>query len=134
METILEIVNMLDLKDDEGCQEFNTKDLIPFLEGRTEYKNNTCDDKQYEYTLNFDHQIFSGKGYDSRIEEDVIRSLSFEQIRSGIKLSDSIVPAFVETMSVDRVLEMFMKLPKEMKEETFEKIRRHHEFWLRLRL
>jgi hypothetical protein len=125
METILEMVNALDLEDDEDGQDFNPKDLIAFLEGTTDYLNDTCNDVEYEYTLNFDHQIFYGRGYDREYEKKVNRvnrSVSFEQIRSGIKISDFVIPSVPEIVSVDRIVEIFINLPKDMRREAFEKI------------
>jgi hypothetical protein len=126
--TILEMVNALDLEDEEEGQDFNPNTLIAFLEGAIVYHNDTCDDVEYEYTLNFDHQTFSGKGYDNFIEEKATRSLLFEQIKSGLKISDSLVPAVAEVISVGSILEMFMNLPKDKHGEAFEKIRAFYEW------
>ena len=74
---IRRMIDSLDLEDDKDGQNFNTKDLIPFLEGKTKYKNDPCDDIEFEYVLDADLGIFIGEGHEE------YHILNFEQLRAG---------------------------------------------------
>lgn len=112
--TIPEIQTMLDALDlgtysAEDYQSFKVKDLIPFIEGKTTYKNDFCDDIMYEYELDFSKQTLIGKGPDGG-ERDVVRALSFDQMKAGADFHK--MPE-----SVTRVVEMFNSLSDAEKEE-----------------
>jgi hypothetical protein len=87
---IRRMIDALDIADDEDGQRFNPKDLIPFLEGKTEYKNDPCDDIEYEYILDADLGTFVGEHYDE------CYMLHFDQILAG-KDFDSMIPAEQES-------------------------------------
>ena len=72
------MIDALDLKDTDEYQCFKTTDLIPFLEGKTAYENDPCDDIEYEYTFDIDLGTFVGSGHDET------RMLWVDQIRAGM--------------------------------------------------
>ena len=49
LEQIHTMLDALDLKKAHDYQDFKTKDLIAFIEGKTEYEYDDCDDIAYEY-------------------------------------------------------------------------------------
>ncbi len=47
-------VDALDIADvEDECQNFSAEYLEDFVENRTDYKNDLCDDIEYEYTIDF---------------------------------------------------------------------------------
>jgi hypothetical protein len=81
--SIPEINAMLDALEVEESEShnFNTDDLIPFIEGKTVYGNDMCDDIEYEYRLDFHFGTFEGSG------NGETRVLRLDQIRAGNQIS-----------------------------------------------
>lgn len=81
--SIPEINAMLDTLEvkESDSHNFNTDDLIPFIEGKTAYGNDMCDDIEYEYRLDFHNGTFEGSGHDET------RVLRLDQIRAGKQIS-----------------------------------------------
>jgi hypothetical protein len=81
--SIPEINAMLDALEVEESEShnFNTDDLIPFIEGKTAYGNDMCDDIEYEYRLDFHNSTFEGSGNGEK------RVLRLDQIRAGKQIS-----------------------------------------------
>jgi hypothetical protein len=118
VEQIHTMLDALDLKKVEEYQHFKTEDFIAFIEGKTTYGYDDCSDIAYEYTLDFGRGFLSGKGYED--ESEVIRTLKFEQIKSGSKLTDSI--ALQGTIDVDTIVSMFAMLTADDKKKAFHKL------------
>ena len=78
------MIYAIDMEDNTTCQSFKTNDLIPFIEGKTKYKNDTCDDIEYEYTLDIDLGTFAGSGHDKT------RILWLDQIRTGMDFNSDV--------------------------------------------
>jgi hypothetical protein len=98
IETMLEA---LELTDTDNYQCFKTEDLIPFIEGKTSYGNDMCDDIEYEYRLDFHRGTFIGMGHDET------RSLHLDQIRVGALISDDEpAPASILSDKTNLVFEM----------------------------
>lgn len=79
VETMLEA---LELTYTDSYQCFKTEDLIPFIEGKTAYKIDDCDDFEYEYMLKFESCTLVG----THIGRGETRVLSFDQILAGKEL------------------------------------------------
>jgi hypothetical protein len=82
--SILEINAMLDALEvtEDNDRNFTTDNLIPFIEGKTAYSDNGCDDFEYEYRLDFNIGTFVGLGYGET------RILPLDQIRAGKLISN----------------------------------------------
>lgn len=118
IQTLLESLDIIDIVDG---QDFQVKDLIPFIEGKTTYGNDECDDIEFLYKLNFVEQTFIGSD-----TADDIRALSFAQIKTGTNMSDmdpdDIREKTIESLrnpqsirSADMVIAMFQMLNDEDK-------------------
>ena len=118
LEQIHTMLDTLDLKKAHDYQDFKTKDLIAFIEGKTEYENDNCDDIAYEYKLDFNGEYLSGRGYDDECES--IRTLKFEQIKAGAKLTDKV--ALLGHVDVATVVSIFAMLSANEKKEAFHKL------------
>jgi hypothetical protein len=107
---ITDMVLALDVKDldaDEG-QNFDTGDLIPFIEGKKIYKDDLCEDIQFEYILDFYAQTLTGH---NRYEDGTNYTLSFTEILAGQVMTD--MREKDETASVVKIIAMFRLLSSE---------------------
>ncbi len=107
---ITEMVQALDMKPlgaDEG-QSFDTGDLIPFIEGKKEYKDDRSEHIQYEYWLDFDAQTLTG---DNLHSGDSPYTLSFTEILAGHTMTN--LRTKDETASVEKIFAMFRLLRSE---------------------
>jgi hypothetical protein len=106
---MVEALEMKELAFMEG-QAFKTEDLIPFLEGKKEYKNDACDDIQYQYTLNFKAGTLIGENVNVET-----RALMLSQIHAGMMFSSMDTEDPKSVKSVDMILSMFALLSDEDK-------------------
>ncbi len=52
LQTKVDALEIADVEEDE-CQNFSAEYLEDFIENRTDYKNDPCDDIEFEYTIDF---------------------------------------------------------------------------------
>ena len=84
--TVEQIIEMLEaLSLEEEGQNFNTSDLIPFIEGKVSCCEDLCEEFLYLYALDFEEGTLSARANHLDIEEE----LDFEQIRKGEVFSSS---------------------------------------------
>lgn len=120
IEQIETMLVALDLKETEEYQNFETEDLIAFVEGKTEYLNDEdSDDIAFEYHLDFTGNYFSGEGHSGDCGE-VTRTLTLEQIKAGAKLTDPI--ALLGRIDVDTLVGLFRMLSASEKAEALAKL------------
>jgi hypothetical protein len=118
IEQIHTMLDALDLKKVEEYQDFKTEDLIAFIEGKTTYGYDDCSDIAYEYELDFTDKSLSGKGYED--DEEVERTLKFEQIKYGVKLTDEVVK--LKYINTHTVVTAFAMLSDDEKKEALDRI------------
>jgi hypothetical protein len=108
---VQEMVEALDVHEATKFADFRTEDLIPFIEGKTDYTNNECDDIEFHYTLDFKAGTFKGAGWDD------IRGLMLCQIQAGMTFSDVGDPEDrAESLDdVDLILSKYALLSEEKK-------------------
>ncbi len=70
-----------DLAEDDG-QNFSAEFIEDFVEDRTTYKNDPCDDVEYEYIVDFKKAILLAKHYSNNYV------VQFESIQNGFKVSE----------------------------------------------
>lgn len=67
------------LKVEDGAQTFDAKDLGDFIVGNKVFYNDTCEDVEYEYVLDFRRRVLVANSFNSG--ECIL--LTFEQLRNG---------------------------------------------------
>jgi hypothetical protein len=71
-----------ELIEDDEEQNFSAEFLEDFVEGKTTYKNDPCDDVEYEYVIDFNRAILLAKHYRNNYV------IQFESIKNGFKVSE----------------------------------------------
>jgi hypothetical protein len=81
LQSKVEEMTVENLPEDE-CQEFSGELLADFIEGNTIFKNDTCDDIEYEYMIDFKKGLLLAKHFDKTF---VVRMAC---IQEGFRISE----------------------------------------------
>jgi hypothetical protein len=86
-EQIVEMIESINIDDESSdFSTFKQTDLVLFIEGKTDYSHNNCDDVEYTYTLDIYKQMLYGR-HDGTND---LRGIPFSRIRDGKNFSDCI--------------------------------------------
>jgi hypothetical protein len=77
-------VEDMNLDTNEEYQNFSAEHLEDFVEGRTEFMNDECDDIEYEYTIHFEKGLLMANALNCGKQFVVL----FSTIQDGFQVSD----------------------------------------------
>ena len=82
LQNMLEVMELGPVNDEYQC--FKATDLTDFIQGHTTYKIDDCDDIEYEYTIDFEKELFLAKSCSYQMTFVV----TFDMIRNGFLVGD----------------------------------------------